>query len=349
MNNFLRNKRGISTQGMAIVLAIILIGSTMAGLFAYGQGWFSPSTTTTTPETTSTASGLSIFNYGSHAMTVGGLSGLSGVTTTYSEATDFVVQWYSPSAGRVLNPSNNGTGTIDIPKNDGGIIWAVVEPASGYYVDSDSITSKNSYVGAAQYGPVFGSGVNYWYFPYDVNNAVPVYSNGVPTYAFSVYLKPYQAITLANDNSGNITSIGTSSVDKWLYFYSTFSSVNHANAITKIVLTLNTTDTNKVQFLDITVPWQSNTVSSAAFTSGPSLIAGSLGSVDYTWTITSTLQGAKMVDYTANSQTKLPFTIHTTCNLGSGDVIRATLTVTSLTTDGKTTATTSSIIDLQAS
>jgi hypothetical protein len=344
LKHFIKNQKAMTNQVIALVLTVALIFGGVAVYAIYTMSPSSPDNTGTTDNTGTGNNGLTIANYGAHTMSVGGYSGLPGVTTSYSQASDFVVQWVSPSTGRILNPSDsNGTGSIDVPPGDNGIVWAVVEPSTGYYTDPDSIVTKNApYVTQAMYGPAFGSGVNYWYFPYSVNEAVPTY-NSAPTYSFSSYFKPYGAITLSSPS--DISSIGTSSVDKYIGWTASFASLNQAFAVTKLVLTVNTTaSTNKIQFGDFAVPW-SNTVVSGA-TAAPS--QETLGSTDYTYMISGSLNGAKFVQHTANTENSLSFKTHVTCNLASGDVITAQLTIYGLGTDGKTVVTTTDTVNLSA-
>jgi hypothetical protein len=349
LKSLLRNKKALSQTGAAVILVAIIVFASVFSAMLYGAGYFTPKTGTqqnNNNDNNDNNDGLSIANYGVHSMSVGGLSGFAGVTTSYSEATQFVVQWVSPSTGQILNPStSNGTGSINVPQADNGVIYAVVEPvtASAMYVDSDAIVAKNApYVVSQNYGPVFGNGVNYWYFGYSFNNAVPTY-NSAPSYSFAAYFKPYGAITLSSP--ADITSIGTASVDEWIPWTTTFASVNHAFAITKIVLTVNTTTTsNKIMFDDFTVPWSSIVVSSAVASPSQS----TLGSTDFTCQISQGRQGAAIVQYITNTQNSLSFKAHVTCGLTAGDVIQATLTIYGLNVDGKTVVTTTDTVALSA-
>jgi hypothetical protein len=339
LKHFIKNQKAISQAGATVAIAIALL---IAAVSVAGMYFLTSENNEYLPQQ-STAP-LTAANYGAHTMNVGGHSGFPGVTTSYSEATDFVVQWVSPSTGQILNPSaSNGTGSINIPQNDAGIVWAVVEPGTGLYVDSESIVTKNSpYVGQAMYGPVFGNGVNYWYFAYNVNNAVPYY-NAAPSYSFGAYFKPYGAITLSSP--ADISSVGTASVDKWIGWTATFASVNHAFSITKMVLTVNTTTTtNKIMFYDFAFPGQTTVVSNVV--AAPS--QATLGSTDFTYQISQSIQGARTVQYTTNTQNSLDFKTHVTCNLASGDVITAQLTIYGLNVDGKTIVSTTDTVNLSA-
>lgn len=357
MKSLIRNKKAISHVWAVILIILMTFAGTGTMLYMYGQGDFTPKTaatsTTNTGSNTGTNNnnGLSVANYGQHSMSTGGYSGFPGVTTTYSETTTgltgYTVDWVSPSTLAILNPSgSNGTGSINIPKTDNGIIDAVVIPGSSaaVYVDSAQTQAKNQpYVTSAQYGPVLGNGVNYWFFTYDVNNAVPTY-NAAPVYSFGVYLKPYGAITLADSVSNAMASVGTASIDEWVPWTTTFASVNHAFAVTKIVLTVNTTtSTNLISVDDFAVPWSANVIS-AGITAAPS--QATLGSTDFTYTASQGLQGAQIVQYTTAVQNSLSFKVHVTCNFIALTHLNCVLTIYGLNTDGKTVVTTTDTVEL---
>lgn len=354
--------KALSKYGTISLLVIVMVVASISAAYMYGQGMFTPATTpvntgTGTGNTGNTGTGgntgLSVANYGQHSMITGGYSGFPGVTTTYSETTTgltgYTVDWVSSSTGAILNPSgSNGTGSVNIPQTDNGIVYAVVVPmtAAALYVDSAQIVTKNSpYVTSASYGPVLGNGVNYWYFTYNVNNAVPTY-NAAPVYSLGVYLKPYGAITLYAAGAPDQTGVGTASVDAWIPWTTTFASVNHAFAITKIVLTVNTTTaTNYITVNDFTVPWSSNVVS-AGITAAPSQTT--LGSTDFTYIVSQGLQGAQIVQYTTAVQNSLSFKVHVTCNFPASYYATCVLTITGLGIDGKTVVTTSDSVYLEA-
>jgi hypothetical protein len=337
--NLLHDRRAVSKNGTVILMTLIIFGALIFVGFGVSQGWlFNTPSAPSTPNVPSyTAPPLTSLNYGSFDMKCSGISSLTP-TTTYAYSTNYTVDWVSLRNGvaQVLNPGGDGTDTILVDPMDAGYIYAVVKPVdeSNIYVDPAAIMSKNTFVvpDSAAYGPIFGNGVNYWYFKYSLNQPLPAPALGVaPTYPFTAYFKAYQTISL--NNPSDVTGIGEATVDVPIRWEGSFSTVNHAVAINKVSITLNTTDSTKVTVKSLSIPGF-RTLTSLDF--APAVEGAS--TLRYDFVLSNSLAGAAFSQWTTGTTNVLDFGTTYTCNLAENDAIQATISIFTLDENGKQVA-----------
>ena len=118
-----------------------------------------------------------------------------------------------------------------------------------------------------------------------------------------------------------ISSIGTTQVEKFLAWYSTMSAAKYGLAISKITLTINSSDTSKVTLKKLNVPGIGN-MDGSSFDQNVQTTQ-----VLYTYKVSSTLYGADYIQLPTNTLNKFDFTTQLQFNLADNDVIRVTLTI----------------------
>ena len=253
-----------------------------------------------------------------------------------AEATNYNLYWYVNRAGW-MNIGKGAT-TIELTAQDAGYVWAVVVIPSGqsYYVDAASTHAKNARAQAVDFMDVTNNGYKYFMFKIDMTN-IPKPASGNPGIYFYPYLLAYQKPTLNSPDA--IGSIGTSPVSEYVQWSATFSTLAKSWAIVKVELSVNSTDTTKIQIQHVNVP-------SVGYLTGDQFGTPLKGTTTLTWdkTIGSNLQDAAYMEYSTNQLNKFDFTTQVLCTFTSGNEISVTLTVYGLTTTGALESITGTVV-----
>jgi hypothetical protein len=247
----------------------------------------------------------------------------SDPTTSLTIGSALDVQWYHFSGGHftpdsgAYNPA--ATNYFDAVASDMGYAWIMVQAHSttADYVDYQKILaasplSSGGYIAGYQYTDVDGDGQKEFVFQYSLKNqAIP--NSGYPVASFSSYAITYEASPTLPAIT-NLTSIGTSTVQKYLEWYEAQTTVKKGIAIYKVQVTIGTTDETKVRLKNMQIPGMGLVDQSSfdkTFTSTD---------IRYTYTFSSGFDGALYIIYMPNSQNKNYFTSQLEFTLPSGNV-----------------------------
>lgn len=235
------------------------------------------------------------------------------------------VFWYVNRNGWMLIGDDDTT--VELTALDGGYIWAAVKPSSSYYVDASETMAKNQRVQAVDYTDVDGDGYNEFIFKINVAN-IPKSGLNNPTLYFYPYVLKYAKPAL--NTPSDISGIGTSTSTQYIEWFGTYSASLVAWAQCKVEVSINTTDTSKIQLVNVNVP-------GVGFVSGSQFGTPMRGANSLTWTypIGNDLKEAAFMPYKANTLNKFPYTTVLSCSLSTGDKITVTLTVYGFTTAGR--------------
>jgi hypothetical protein len=248
------------------------------------------------------------------------------ISTTLAENTNYHLYWYAKRGGWLL--LGKGAVTVEVTEVDGGYIYGVVKVVSGqsYYVDWTETKNKNPRVVEVSYEDVDNDGYKECTFKFSMAN-IPKPATGNPTVYFYPYLLAYQQPSL--HSPGNITSIGTSKVTKWVEWYAYFANAKKAYGITKVEIVVGTTDTTKVTLNRVNVP-------GIGYVSGDAFGTPYRGASTLTWTysIGSSLFDANFIKYGSNQLNKFEFTTEIECQLGASDVLTLTINIYGLSVTG---------------
>jgi hypothetical protein len=278
-------------------------------------------TTPTTPTTTTTSQYIS----GIITTDVAAFDSLD-IATTRTVGTNVNCYWYAYRNGWVLLGSGDGV-DISVEEADRNTIYAVVSVPSGqsYYVDYQKIISMNTRAQSVDYKDIDGDNVEEWVFKLDISG-IP-YASGTGKYSlpsFNIYLLSDDTGSFAFPTAGkpaDLTSVGTTKVTKYLEWYMAMSAEKKAVALSKVVLSVNTSDISKVALKKLNIP-------GIGYLDGSSFEQDVLtSSIKWTYTISNTLYGADYIKLPVNSLNKFEFTTAVELDLASGDVLQFTLTV----------------------
>ncbi|MEM3361408.1 MAG: hypothetical protein QXV85_09435 [Candidatus Bathyarchaeia archaeon] len=259
------------------------------------------------------------------------------ISSVLTENSGYHLYWYAYRGGWLM--LGKGAATIELTDVDGGYVYAVVKPTSTYYVDWSETKGKNPRVEAVTYEDVDNDGYKDFVFKINMGN-IPKPATGNPGLYFYPYFLSYEKPSL--NAPADITGIGTSKVTKYVEWYVYFANVKKAFAITKVELTINTTDTTKITLASVAIP-NLGAVTGDMF--GTPLRGTS--SLTWTYSIGSNLYNANYIKYQSNVLNKFYFTTQVDCQLQSSDVLNLTITIYGLTDSGTLTTLTDSVI-LQA-
>ena len=251
------------------------------------------------------------------------------ISTTYVENNAFHCYWYGYRGGWIM--LGKGQTTVELIEQDGGYLYAVVKPIAGQglYVDWSETKAKNPRVESVSFEDVDNDGYRDFIFKLNMAN-VPKPATGNPKILFYPYFLSYEKPSI--NQPADITGIGTAKTVKYVEWYLYFANVKKAFAITKIEITINTTDTSKITIKSISIPV-------IGMVSGDALGSPLRGvnSITYTYTIGNNLYNALYVKYPLNTLNKFYLTNEIECQLASGDVLSYTITITGIAVDGSLT------------
>ena len=316
-----------STRNAIIVIAVIYILLSLAlGSFNPTQWNLQRGGTGTTP-TYGVAGMFDVATKGYNTL---------DISTALAENTNYHCYWFAYRSGWLM--LGKGDTTIELIESDGGFVYAVVEIPSGqdYYVDWSETKSKNPRVTEVTYEDPDADGYKEFVFKINMAN-IPKPATGNPKIYFYPYLLAYEKPSLSA--ASDITGIGGSKVTKYVEWYTYFANVKKAFAITKIELSINTTDTTKVTLDSMAVPGLGSVT-------GDMFGAPVKGVSSLTWSysVGSNLYNAHFIEYGTNTLNKFYFTTQIDCLLASGDVLQLDITIYGLTPTGTLTTLTDSVV-----
>lgn len=285
-----------------------------------------------------------LLNYGSFDVKTKGYNTLD-FSQAYGENSTYDVIWVAMRGG---SPQRLGTDsqTIALIPQDYGIVWAIVKPVAGqeYYVDAASTVSKNApYCIGSQYSDIDNDGYNEWSFKIDMSQTPA--PQGVGNDRVLWFYPYFENYALMNLNSpDDITGIGTASVNSFINWQGSFSDINQAFAVSKIELVANTTDPSQVTITKLNLP-------------GVGSVTGQMfgqpyrgvNSLTWTYTISSSLNGADYLMYPSNAQNLVDLTTQVKTVLATDEKIDLTLNIYGFDYTGTPTAVITDTVALAAS
>lgn len=259
------------------------------------------------------------------------------VTTAYTENTHFHCYWYAFRGGWIM--LGKGQTTVEVIQQDMGYLYAVIKvntASHSLYVDWAETKAKNPRVETVSFEDVDSDGYRDFVFKLNLAN-IPKPSIGNPKMIFYPYFLAYEKPSI--NAPSDITSVGTAKTVKYIEHYLYFASVRKAFAIIKLEITVNTTDTSKVNIKSVAMPF------------GGSISGETLGqpvkgvnTLTWTYTIGNNLYNAVFVKYPVNVMNKFYSTSEVELDLEAGDKITYTITWTGLTVDGSLTTITDTVL-----
>ncbi len=330
---------------LAVVLVIIVAYSAFSAAMGSmnPRDWFSLASQTTSSSTTSTSATPAPGSYVQIDMNDRGYDDLN-IGNTLSDSSNFQINYYALSSSgnyMLLGTGSSGTATIEVTPSDDGYIYASVVPRSGqaYYVDTKDTLANNPNIVGVNYFDINNNGYNEFVFKVDVSGLPqPIGQNA------QLWLYPYfiamQAPTL--NTLSAINNIGTAASTEYLQWQATFANTAKGFAMTKVSLTLNTTDLTQVALNDINIP-------GIGYLSGATLGTPTIGATTLTWTWTANpanLNGADYITLSANQLNQFAFTTSVTCTLSASSHIAATLNIYGLDQNGASVAAISNTVVL---
>ena len=257
------------------------------------------------------------------------------ISTVLAENSAYDLHWYAYRGGWIL--LGKGDATIELTDVDGGYVYASVQPHTGqsYYVDWAETKAKNPRVESVSFEDPDGDGYKQILFKINMGN-IPKPATGNPSLYFYPYLLAYEKPTI--NTPADLTGLTTLQT-KYIEWYVYFSNVKKGFAITKVEITVNTTDTTKVKLDSVAVP-------------GIGSVTGDMfgtplrGTNSLTWSYSfgSNLYNCVFIKYGSNTLNKFYFTTQIDCLRGSGDVIQMDICIYGLTTSGTLTTITDSVL-----
>lgn len=268
-------------------------------------------------------------------MRVTGYNSLN-IASSLTEGTNFNCYWFGHRGGWLL--LGKGAATIEVTEADQGYVYAVVEEVAGQslYVDWAETQTKNPRVAGVSYEDPDADGYKEFVFKFSMAN-VPKPASGNPTVSFYPYFLTYEKPTI--NNPSDMTGLGGTKQTKYAEWYVYFSQTKKAFAVTKIEITVNTTDTTKVILTSVAVPGKGS-ITSDMFGSP---LRGT-NSLTWTYTIGSSLYDAHYIKYKENDLNKFYFTTQFDVQLASADVLSLGIVIYGLTDSGTLTTITDSLI-----
>ena len=247
------------------------------------------------------------------------------IATARTIPTNVIVYWYAYRGGWVLL----GSGTaqdLSILKDDANSIYAVLSVPSGqnYYVDYQKTMEMNSRIKSVEWKDITGDSIREYVMRMDISDSP--YASGTGKYnmpLFIAYLLNYDNAFSwpAGGKPADVTTVGTAAVTKYCEWYWSLSAEKKSMAISKIVVSINNSDSSKCTLKKVNIP-------------GIGYIDGSNFEQDvlttetkWTYAVSKTLYGADYVKLPVGTNNKFDWTVSVQFNLASGDFINLTLTV----------------------
>ena len=179
----------------------------------------------------------------------------------------------------------------------------------------------NTRVTNVQFKDITGDGIKELVFTFDLTG-IP-YASATGQYTMPnlvVYLLTYDSSADLTVNSA-VSSIGTAQVTKYLQNYVTLAAEKKALAVSKVVITANTSDISKVALSKQNIP-------GIGYVDGSSFAQDVQASqIMWTYTVSSTLYGADYIQLPPNTLNKFDFTTAVQFTLASGNKILITLDI----------------------
>jgi len=234
------------------------------------------------------------------------------ITSTLQLGTDVSVAWYANRAGAwVLLGSGTGA-SLNILPSDQNTVYASVVSSSSYYVDYAKIQAMNSMVKSVQYKDITGDGVKELVFTVDLT--------GIPSPSTGSYNMPTLTLygigkaTPTMESASAITTVGTSTVTKYLQNYMTLAAEKTGIAICKVTVTVNVTDPSQCALTKQNIPGIGY-VDGSSFTQDVQS-----NQIVWTYTIGTSLYGADYITRPVNTLNYFDFTTAVTLHMASSQV-----------------------------
>ncbi|MEM3622812.1 MAG: hypothetical protein QXR76_03460 [Candidatus Bathyarchaeia archaeon] len=236
------------------------------------------------------------------------------------------VSWYAYRNGWVLLGAGDNV-NIELEERDNGYIYVVCEGNSSWYIDFNKVQSMNSRVKSVSYEDVDGDSVKEWVFKYSMWN-IPPAASGYPQTTFYLYALEYDSSFAfpAGGQPSDISSIGTSTVTKYIAWYMGASAEKKGVAVYKIEIKVNSTSTSLWDLKNVNVP-------GVGYLSGSNFQEQILETYTvYTYVIGSNLKDSVYWKLPPNVNNKFDLTVGIEFHFTAGtEVLQWTLTVYQLT------------------
>jgi hypothetical protein len=243
------------------------------------------------------------------------------ISSVHTSGTNYSLYWYARHGGDWIYLETGNNKYVDLTAEDGGVLWVIITIPSGQvlYVDYQETMRKNPYITQYQYIDVDNDGVKEFAFCYDMrNHQIP--NSGYPGITFKGFLITYDSSFTGLNNLGNSTAIGGTTTTLYKEYYLSFASSKKGVAIYKVEVKITTTDETKVRLKKLNIP-------GLGYLDGSAFIKTFTASdIRYTYTISTTFDGALYLKYGANAQNRFDSTLGLEFTLSGADDIAITLT-----------------------
>jgi len=313
---------------IAIVITLLIVGDVVYVAYVMpnqANVVSSPNSSTSVSSATSYTSACTSgqpYYCGSLSFTSSGQDHFSS-TTSYTYSTNIATTLFTNPTGNAfqsLGPiPSGGTLVTNLPPNANGIIYAEVseQSAQNLYVDTALTMARNTpYIQGWTYQPVDNTNTNQ--FVFKLNTAgIPVQSGLTPTFTFYPYFIKYSTVSLTTP--ANITSVGSSSVNEFVQWTTSLTTVNTGAEITEAIITVNNTNPAVAQPLYLNNPTVGAT-GTIPLSSMTSTLLSSSYQYNYYFTTSKTttdLSSGPFIAYGQNALNSQQWTFAYTNNFGA--------------------------------
>ncbi|MFH1328861.1 MAG: hypothetical protein ABIH76_08510 [Candidatus Bathyarchaeota archaeon] len=249
-----------------------------------------------------------------------------------TSGTNYDFYWYAYRGGNWVLLGSGDVTDAEVTEQDGGYVYAVltVPPKSGqtYYWDLEKMNQVTTRIDDWEFKDVTNDQIKDYVVPVYIGDKY-VTEAGNPTVNIQGFLRTYEAIAFKT-SPDDVASVGTAKVTKFAGWDLNFTTTKRSHLLYQYELKYNSTDKTKLVASESAVylhgvgyiPLTSFTLSQ----DGTNTI--------YTYTVGSTVDTAKRLDYGVNQINKFDATGKLVWDLATSDVITATLTVTGLDSTG---------------
>ena len=245
------------------------------------------------------------------------------ITTARTIPTNVAVTWYAYRSGAYVLLGSGTGASLSVTPSDQNTIYALISIPSGqsYYVDYAKIKSMNTRVTNVQLKDITGSGIKQLIFTIDLTGIPYASATGQYTMpSLVVYLFSYDSSASLTMNSA-VSGVGTSQVTKFLQNYVTLAAEKKALAVSKVVVTANTSDISKVALSKQNIP-------GTGYVDGSSFVQDvQTSQIQWTYTVSATLFGANYLQLPANTLNHFDFTTAAQFTMSTGMKILITLNI----------------------